>query len=411
MLTKLINKSTYYLFLITILERLTFFCFYLVLARLLSVEKYGLIITVFAFVNIISPFLELGLPFFIQREIARNNRIQDTFNSALTLKIIVLPIYFLLPLIYFNSLLLADLFLLLLIPLIPYLINFNLLLQSIFYGKADFKRPLLATLISRIFFFTLTTLFYILDFSVVFFLLLMITVLTIQLIALGSKLRDLLSAFKFTWDLSILQKTILNSFPIGVGLIFITFSDRIDILILEKLINFNSVAYYAVAYTIFRNLQIISTTLLIPEYTIISARYQTDKKIVKDKFNYYFKYLTIISLSLILFFYYWSDPLLVFFFSAKYTFSTPYLQLLVLALPGVFWNHLTGIICNATLNSKIPAYSTGFGTLINIIVNFITIPVWGIFGAVLATIITEYFIFIFQFIFLIRNRILNYERA
>jgi len=406
-----INKDSTYYFIITFFERITFFLFYLILARLLSVEKYGIVITIFAFVNIVSPFLELGLPFLIQREIARNINIQDIFNSSLTIKIMVLPLYLLLPLIYFNSRLTSDLILLLMIAIIPYFINFNLFFQSIYYGMSNFGHVLKASISSRLVFFVLLVLLYLLNSGLHYFLLLLIVILFIQLAILMTNLKNLLRSFHFTWNPLVLNRTIKNSFPIGIGLIFITISDRVDILILEKLIDLNSVAFYAVAYTIFRNLQIISTTLLIPEYTKISAQYTINKRIAAEKFQYYYKYILIVSFLLIFFFYFLSNPLLVLLFGIKYSESSIYLQLLTLAIPGVFLNHLTGIICNSTLNSKIPAYSTGLGTLINLIVNLTTIPFWGIIGAVISTIITEYFIFIFQFVFLYKNDILNFKRS
>ncbi|HOJ18075.1 MAG TPA: oligosaccharide flippase family protein [Ignavibacteriaceae bacterium] len=404
------DKNTLFYFFITVWERLTFFILYLILARTISVEKYGLIITIFTFINILSPFLELGLPFYIQREIARKNNIIKTFNSALTLKIILAPFYFLLPFIYFgyNS---ETGYLLLIIPLIPLLVNLVFFLQSILYGRSDFKFPLIAISISRTIFISLVVLSCIFYYEFVSFLFLMVLILIIQLSLLIYKLRDLFKSFNLFIRFADLVASVKNSFPIGIGLIFITISDRVDILILEKLIDLNSVAFYAVAYTIFRNLQIISTTLLIPEYTKISAQYTINKRIAAEKFQYYYKYILIVSFLLIFFFYFFSNPLLVLLFGIKYSESSIYLQLLTLAIPGVFLNHLTGIICNSTLNSKIPAYSTGLGTLINLIVNFTTIPFWGIIGAVISTIITEYFIFIFQFVFLYKNDILNFKRS
>jgi len=405
-----LDKNTLFYFFITVWERLTFFILYLILARTISVEKYGLIITIFTFINILSPFLELGLPFYIQREIARKNNIIKTFNSALTLKIILAPFYFLLPFIYFgyNS---ETGYLLLIIPLIPLLVNLVFFLQSILYGRSDFKFPLIAISISRTIFISLVVLSCIFYYEFVSFLFLMVLILIIQLSLLIYKLRDLFKSFNLFIRFADLVASVKNSFPIGIGLIFITISDRVDILILEKLIDLNSVAFYAVAYTIFRNLQIISTTLLIPEYTKISAQYTINKRIAAEKFQYYNKYILIVSFLLIFFFYFFSNPLLVLLFGIKYSESSIYLQLLTLAIPGVFLNHLTGIICNSTLNSKIPAYSTGLGTLINLIVNFTTIPFWGIIGAVISTIITEYFIFIFQFAFLYKNDILNFKRS
>ncbi|NMD00536.1 MAG: oligosaccharide flippase family protein, partial [Bacteroidales bacterium] len=283
------DKNTLFYFFITVWERLTFFILYLILARTISVEKYGLIITIFTFINILSPFLELGLPFYIQREIARKNNIIKTFNSALTLKIILAPFYFLLPFIYFgyNS---ETGYLLLIIPLIPLLVNLVFFLQSILYGRSDFKFPLIAISISRTIFISLVVLSCIFYYEFVSFLFLMVLILIIQLSLLIYKLRDLFKSFNLFIRFADLVASVKNSFPIGIGLIFITISDRVDILILEKLIDLNSVAFYAVAYTIFRNLQIISTTLLIPEYTKISAQYTINKRIAAEKFQYYNKY-------------------------------------------------------------------------------------------------------------------------
>ena len=97
------------------------------------------------------------------------------------------------------------------------------------------------------------------------------------------------------------------------------------------------------------------------------------------------------------------ETLILFFYSSKYSFSIPYLKYLVFALPGLFFNNLTGVIGNSIRKEKIPMISAGLGALIHISINVILIRLYGLWGAVVATIISEYFVFILQFILLLKH--------
>lgn len=143
-----------YIFFYNILERLTFFAFYISIARYVDKELYGLIVSVSAFTNIIASIFDLGLPFFIQRESATNSISRQTLLNILSLKIILMIFLLPLPLIYFSG----DqryFLIILLIALVNFYHPLNQILVFYLNGKDKFEINFKSVFYSRLILFTL----------------------------------------------------------------------------------------------------------------------------------------------------------------------------------------------------------------------------------------------------------------
>jgi O-antigen/teichoic acid export membrane protein len=205
------------------------------------------------------------------------------------------------------------------------------------------------------------------------------------------------------FDYSVLKKILYSSVPIGIGLIFVLVYDRIDVLIIERFLSFEAVAVYSIAYSLYKVPTIISGVILTPVFTDLSKSYSLNNKIEPHEILLVSLLLLIISVVAILFVNIFGETIILFFYSSKYSFSIPYLKYLVFALPGLFFNNLTGVISNSIRKEKIPMISNGFGALIHVTINVVLIRFYGLWGAVAATIISEYFVFGLQFILLLKH--------
>jgi O-antigen/teichoic acid export membrane protein len=402
--TRRILLESQYVFYINLLEKLVFFIFFLILARELDKTNYGLIATVFAFTGILNSVFDLGLGFYFQRE-AGTEDLKQKLDTAITFRLFLMVIYIFLMFIYLYVNLSINPIILLIIGLFTYLSGFNVILNAVLYGKKKYKKSFGGFLISRIIFAFFTILFYLLKVQHYLILLSLLISVVFHIGILYKYLHEENLRIDIKFDFSILKKILKSSIPIGLGLLFVLLYDRLDILIIERAISFEAVAIYSIAYSLYKIPTIICNVLLTPVFTDLSKSYSTKEKLSLNEIVIVAILLLIISVGAIIFVNLFGERIIIFFYSNKYSLSIPYLKYLVYALPGLFFNNLTGIISNSIRKEKIPMISTGLGAFINVTINIILIRIYGIWGAVIATIVSEYLVFIIQFIFLFRHNL------
>jgi O-antigen/teichoic acid export membrane protein len=400
--TRKILLESQFVFYINLLEKIVFFVFFLILARELDKTHYGLIATVFAFTNILNSFFDLGFGYYFQREAGAED-LQQKLESAISFRLLLMVLFVVVMFIYLYSNLSIDPVIIGIIGLLTYLSGFNLILNSVLYGKNKYKKSFMGFLLSRIIFAVLIIIFYLMKVQHNLILGALLVSVIIHLGILLKYLREEKLDLHLRFDFRVLKKILNSSIPIGMGLIFVLIYDRLDILIIEKFLSFEAVAVYSIAYSLYKVPTIISGVILTPVFTDLSNSYSLNNKIEKHEVLLVSLILLIISVSAILLVNIFGEEIILFFYSSKYSFSIPYLKYLVFALPGLFFNNLTGVIGNSIRKEKIPMISAGAGAVVHIMINVLLIRFYGLWGAVAATIISEYFVFGLQFIFLLKH--------
>ncbi len=396
----LIKNSGYILF-NNIIERGCYFLFYLILARKLSIEEFGFISTIFAVVNILNSVFDFGFPFYIQRETSFQKEIEKKVNTILSFKVLTLFFFFPIPFLYFNENFEEGFYVILLITLINILQSITLFFNSIFYGGRFYKESFKVLTYSRISFFIFLLLLSTFPVASEFFLVPFLTSYVIQLLLLLISLQKKEINIKLIIPDWVLLKSIMkSSMKIGIGLIFVLIYDRVDILIIEEILGLTYVGFYSVAYSIYRAIQIFSGAYLINLFTDFSYSYANNKQIVFKQIVKSVLFLIMLSVVVIIIMLFFSETIINLLYGSKYEISAYLLFVLCLGLPALFLNNLTGVISNSIYQENIPLYSTGIGAISNIILNFILINSYGIIGAVIATIVTEYIVFIIQLVML-----------
>ena len=400
--TRKILLESQYVFYINLLEKVVFFVFFLILARELDKTHYGLIATVFAFTNILNSFFDLGFSFYFQREAGAED-LKQKLESAITFRLLLMVVFIVVMFLYLYSNLSIDPVIIGIIGLLTYLSGFNLILNSVLYGKNKYKKSFLGFLFSRVIFAILIIFFYLMKVQHYVILESLLLAIIIHLGILYKYMREEKLKLQLRFDYTVLKKILYSSVPIGIGLIFVLIYDRIDILIIERFLSFEAVAVYSIAYSLYKIPTIISGVILTPVFTDLSRSYLLNKKVEPHEILLVSIILLIISVAAILFVNIFGKTIILFFYSSKYSLSIPYLKYLVFALPGLFFNNLTGVISNSIRKEKIPMISNGFGALIHVTINVVLIRFYGLWGAVAATIVSEYFVFALQSILLLKH--------
>ena len=385
-----------YIFLFNLLERITFFAFYISIARYVDKDLYGFIVTVFTFTNIVATIFDLGIPFYIQRESATNEKAKIILEYSIFIKLISIFILLPLPFAYFRS---AFEYwdIILLVSLVNFFSPLNQILIFYLNGKYLFAENFFAILLARIPYFLILIIITLFQVDVRFSLMLILFSIVVQNLILTKKANYNYSIlfrgnihFKFALNL------IKKSYPFGLGIIFVMIYDRIDVLLIQRLLSNESVAIYSVAYSIYRNSSILSGIFLSKFYNDCSKFFLINRKIDQETFLSTFKILLLLSMILILIFNLFGASLIKFFFTSRFIYSAQVLGIVSFALPFIFLNNLTGVTLNSIHKEKITMISTFIGMVVNISVNLYLIPKVGILGAVISTIITEWIILIIQ---------------
>jgi O-antigen/teichoic acid export membrane protein len=202
----------------------------------------------------------------------------------------------------------------------------------------------------------------------------------------------------------ILKRIFASSVPLGLGVFFVVVYDRIDILLIQNIIGLESVSFYAVAYSFYKIPHIIGGVFLTPLYTDLSAEFESKNKIDYNKIKKLGLFLVIFCILSIAIYFFLSDILIEFVYGKKYLLSADILKLLVLALPFLFLNNLTGVTLNSIRKEKYAFLSTTSGSVFNIIMNIFLLKIIGIAGAVVSTIMTELLVFLIQIFYLMKTK-------
>jgi len=399
-LFKYINKNSFYFFAASIIEKIVFFTLFVILARSITTTEYGIVRTAFAFCNILIVIFSFGFPVYIQRLAASEANITKVVSDLISILLLVSFPIFLIAIIYFKFTLDVNTDVILVITM-NYTYIFINVFSAILYGRENYKIVLRTVALPQLF--LAIVLIFIFIFSPNKYLFL--SVFLITQIIIGILLFRIISPknlklFNFSLGNFELFRIIKLSLPLGISGIFVLIYDRVDIIIIQNILDLNSVAVYAIAYGIYKAPQMISGAILIPEFTILSREYARNGIIKKENILSVVIMLLIISVFFLCLFYFFSTYIIQIIYGEKYLRSIDILKFLSFGIPGVFLNNFTGVLSNSIRLEKISIYTTLAGVIINIVLSVYLIGIMGIWGVVTATIITEYIVFILQVILL-----------
>jgi len=195
--------------------------------------------------------------------------------------------------------------------------------------------------------------------------------------------------------INILKKSIF----INLSYIMITIYYNLDAIMLGILKDSYSVAIYSVAYS-FLLLAILPTNILYTVYSPTLAKNVYSKEILKKYVKYTIALGFVIFLGLLILHKY----LILLTYGYKYQESSQILLLLSFDIipcytAGAFANPI-----NVWGHYKAYLYIVSSGAIVNFVGNLILIPIIGIYGAILTTILSEIVVTIFAIIFWVRNR-------
>lgn len=398
-------KRGQFVFYMSFLEKLIYFVIFIFLARKFSIADYGSIISIFAFGNILVAMFELGFANYFQRKIASDrSNLSEEVNSALTFRSVAYLIILSLAVLYFPKNL-DSLVLIVIIISAIFIFSTNWILIKIFYGFDQYRSVFYRFLISRVVLIIGIVILISLEISLTLimtsFLIVAILEFSLLFVAL---IRTEVIKFRIDLRIKVLKRILLYSVPMGLSVFFVMVYDRIDVLLIQRIINTEAVSFYAIAYSLYKIPSIFIPIVLTPLFTDLSSEFELSRKLNLSKLKNISLLLFTFAVFSITITYFFADVIIGLTYGEKYLSSTNLLILLVLALPFLFLNNLTGVTLNSIKKEKYAFYSTAIGAGVNILLNLILLSTIGLMGAVITTVISEFLVLLLQINYLVKLR-------
>jgi O-antigen/teichoic acid export membrane protein len=399
---KIFGKSKYILF-VNIIDKAFYFILFLIIARLLSVNEFGNIVLIFSVSNILLYVLQFGLPVFFQRQTAKENRVDKSnltnavIYGAVTYILSILLVVLITGLLYGSK----QYSLTFVIHSFVYSYFFISIFNSFLLGKGEQRLQFKSYFISRI----LTLLIIIAVLYSVADIFLFLTVclagnLAIAVVfyySLYNKYvdKDAKSEISFTS----VKYLLAVSLPIGLAAMSNFLYDKIDVILISKIIDIEQVAFYNIAYGMYKSSQILFSFILVSGFSRVSSLSEKHSA-VKLFLKKYTVYILLISSVIFITILVLSKSLITIVYGDKYLPSVILLQFLSVSVIPMALNNLTGITLNGLGMFRENLTVVLSALLINVVLNVILLNSIGIMGAVYSTLITELFILVFDLLYL-----------
>lgn len=389
---KSISKNSFFLASSQIIEKVLYYLMVIVLARYLGKGDYGRLIYALSFASLFTFFWDFGLIRLITRDVAKDpSNAAITFSLRFELQItsclaglIVLLFY----LILFEGRNLETY----LVLIISITVIFNYLSSSfrsvfIAFEKAQYETFLNLTFRSILFLAILWATY------------MQLGLIEISMILLLLSLSSLFCSWKLVegkfFHLHFIKTgtsfwpIVKDCFPIAITIAFTTFYLQINKILLLKWKGEEATGIYGAIDIIVMAFLVISNSLVLATFPIISRENKTDKDKTFIIYKSVFKVLVSFGLPIVLGGILLSKEIVLLIYGNEFSESSEVLKILVWLIPLLFLTNFTGSCLIAIEKQKLLATICGFNALVNLSLNLILIPHFGYLGAAAASIATE----------------------
>jgi O-antigen/teichoic acid export membrane protein len=367
------------------------FVFYILLARILGPEQYGIFASATALGAILALFIQFGLPTLINREVAAN----PLEGSRVTLQYLLLEVLSTLPV------------LLLLLPL-ALLLNFEgqgliicyltiaselcramkMTLRGVLKGHGWFRAESIAVALERasVVFIASTVLFVSQQLIPV-----VITVVIVRGLDIAGLLYYLNRKFSLVAPMSVPSfiKLYQQAYPFAVsGVLWILYY-QVDVIMLKAMATDVDAGFYNAAYRILEMFLALPRVVFQVLFTRFAKYYATEPKRLPDQIYKGTRLLVTAVLPAVIIAICLKSIIITKLYGTEYTASISALAILLPSVSISMFGNLSHRFLQATGQEKSLPKLLMLTALVNVGINFLLIPEFGIVGAAIATLISE----------------------
>ncbi len=395
-----LKLNTYWLLLsqgITIITALTLS---LILARHLGPVYNGEYGFANSIINIFAVFVDFGISSITIRDLARDlTKTKKYIDNIMLLKVLMGLI--LLFMIFITSIFFKNKFsgiTLLMLFLGIYNIlsgGFNPFLRGIFRSYSEMQYESITIIAEKIILIVLGVIALFYYKSIIFYSLALTISATMGMAVTIYIIRKRFTKFFYEIDWKFWKYILKEIWPFGLSSIMITIYFSIDQTIIGILKPIIYVGYFAIARSTTGVMTSIIGIFIGVLFPIFSSLYKSNIQELEKLIDNALKFMVIIAMVFLTEMLFLSHNLVLLVFGYKYLPSVDPLILLSCATTIIFINSLLGNVLSATDKQKAFMPGLFISMIINILVNLILVPMYGINGSAIASIFTEAFLAIY----------------
>lgn len=406
-ISKHIFSATSLVFFLNIFSKIFSFFLIIFLTRHLGKEQIGVYFYIINIQSLVLLLSHLGIQHLIIRYLPKylSENKKEIFNFILFCTVFVAIMTLLVSFILVNFLTInKDLYTLILV--LFFLTSLNSIFTSILQAYDKVSQGIFLEFFIKnflILIFVLIIFFYLSFISINFLIIslifsnLIVSFFSILLILNNIKNFSVKNFFNF-------NKYLSSIFYFGLSVILISINTRLDILFIDYFFNKDLIAEYSIG------LQILNVILL-PLQSFLAVFYtKISKLIIKKKFNLLMMQINFLRMFFVIYFlltliisYFFLDQFIKIFFSTGYLNSSNIVLILLISnlivSPFMFLN----LILNITDKEKAVTFTFFLSLLLNILLNYLLVPKYGISGSATATLLSNAFTSIVIYLYFVKH--------
>ncbi len=358
--------------------------------------NYGIFAFALAFVFIFGIFIDLGVSDFSQREIARDKKLATSYLGNLLLWKLVLSIVVFVVLVPTINLLKSSSETRLVVYLLGFatiLKSFKITCRSFFRAFERFDLDFLTAYVERCTLLAAGIVVLILCGGLISLALVFVIVRAFDLALtfgiLNWKIVKIIPRFNF----SFLKKLQIEALPFGLFSIIMVLYAYADTVMLSFMRTNAEVGWYNAGYKIYEGLIILPWIICAVLYPRLSHLFISRKNTHLFLSTRAVKYMFIISFPILICGIILSKNIINILFGQEFQTSVVALQILLAGIIFVFQIQLFQTILNSIDKQKVVMYVGVTGLIVNILLNLLLIPRYGVKGAAVTTVASELMVF------------------
>jgi len=400
-----IAKNTGVLIIAQIVGHLLAFFYGAYTARYLGAESFGILSFGLAFTGIFGVFTNLGLGSLTVREVARDKSLASKYlGNIVVIKFILAIVVFGLIVLTINLLGYPEqtMKVVYLLALSIICKGFGGVFGSIFnaYEKMEYNsigQILNSSLMLGGVLFAINQRFNVVGFAFLYFIVSAISLIYSFVICVLKFAKPKIEVDWLFW-----KRTIKEALPFGLALAFVTTFYWISSVMLSLMKGDVVVGWYNAAYRIVLFLLFIPNTFISSLYPVMARFYIKSEDSLRYSFEKSLQYLTLLALPLGVGTTLLAPRLIFRIFGPEYTNSIGALQILIWSTVFIFMSQPFGNLFNCLNKQSIVTKITAICLGLNVIINLMLIPKYGLIGASIATVFTEFTSLTLSFIWSLR---------
>jgi O-antigen/teichoic acid export membrane protein len=214
--------------------------------------------------------------------------------------------------------------------------------------------------------------------------------------------------YVFSLDWSFLFNLIKKGYPFILVSVFALIYGKMDTIMLSFMRGDVVTGWYNAGYKLIETLGMITVLLLTFGFPLFSKLYAENKDALRKLLENILYYALVLIFPIVIGVFFLSSRILDFLYGFSSIEASFAFKILIVAQIFIFLSEILGVFIASVDKQIIFAKIAGFGAILNIILNFLLIPAYSLYGAAFATGITYLFMFI-SMNFYTRKKIINFH--